>query len=210
MTAKNGRWIPCRICTTPVYITPCREKKLKWGGVCCSNKCYGVYRSGMVKGKNNPAFGKKRPDLSARNRIALKNNKFWIGRHHRPESLLKMSASKRHYTLEERKTIRDIRVLGVYKSWRRRAKMVTEKCYLCGAFYELVAHHIVPVIQCVRTNHRDFIVSDRNRVILCRSCHVKVHFHHPDTINPDLVKKLQEDDDFHLDQRFVITGDVPK
>jgi len=197
---RTGHIHKCRVCNKDVYISAYREKHTKF--FFCGRQCYGVYKETASKGANNPMFGKRRLDVSCRNEILKKENKYWLGRNHRLESKIKDSISHRRYKPEETKEILKTRGTSEYRLWIRRAKTIMHYCFLCSKKFHLTAHHIIPIIQCLRSGRKDLIVSDRNRLILCSHCHGVIHDECPDTVHPKFLSMVR-------DIGFVITGDLP-
>ena len=59
----------CKFCGKVFYEMPCRIKK--GYGKFCSRKCYHIWTKTGFQGKNNPAFGIKRPDLVRLNKSRI-------------------------------------------------------------------------------------------------------------------------------------------
>lgn len=78
MNIKPKVKIKCKHCNKEIEVTELKAKKRKF----CSKKCYHTYN----RGKNNPMFGKKRPDVKKRK--GKKNPRYNEERH------------KKHYCIE--------------------------------------------------------------------------------------------------------------
>lgn len=157
----------------------------------CNRKCYGLYKSTISKGTNNPFFGKHHTaDMKTKMSILKKGHK------HTKEAKIKMSISRKgkKFTISHRRAISEAHLKNLfsthklsssnknalrkrfdYKVWRELVfRRDAWTCQECGAIsgkgkqVYLEAHHIKSFNDFPKLRY-----DVSNGITLCRDCHKK-------------------------------------
>jgi len=137
------------------------------------------------KGEKHWTYGKPRLEETKR-KISQKlkgNVKWWIGRHHSEESKQKMSKARigrfgkeNHWNWKGGVSSEDepIKRSLEYTIWRNEVyRKDNWTCRLCGKKCrkgDIVAHHLK-----LFSEFPELRFSIKNGIVLCRSCHIKIH-----------------------------------
>lgn len=160
------------------YICPsCQKKFWKYpslGGKtkCCSRKCMGIWRSKTFIGEQNPAFGKKRPDLSEFNKKTKSELMRTRNPMHNTDYVKKISGEK-HYNWKGGKPSSNYLARNkgegkrFYRRWRNAIlKRDNYTCQICSSQKNLEGAHIKSFAK-----YPELRFDINNGRVLCNKCH---------------------------------------